>query len=238
MYHCRKYNQGHKKKKTKSVAYATMNPEEKHMNIFTNISDHDIKKMMTCFESHVKDYAPGETIHACSQELKHVGLILDGRAHLYCIDYDGNLQIIDYYGKDDVFGELFTLPAGSLEYFIEADSFCSVCFIPYDHITRPCQNVCKHHMELTKNLFFLTAKKSQELSLRISFISRKTVRQKLLTYFEYMADETESSSFQTHMSLAKLAEYLCVDRTSLMREIRYMNEEGIIASKGRSISIL
>ena len=40
------------------------------------------------------------------------------------------------------------------------------------------------------------------------------------------------------MSLSQLATYLCVDRTSLMRELRLMREEGVIKNSGRKVTLL
>ena len=40
------------------------------------------------------------------------------------------------------------------------------------------------------------------------------------------------------MSLSQLAAYLCVDRTSLMRELRLMREEGVIENSGRKVTLL
>ena len=69
-------------------------------------------------------------------------------------------------------------------------------------------------------------------------ISKKTVRQKLISYFEYLAEKTGSTSFETELSLSQLANYLCVDRTSLMRELRHLNEEDVIDSDRRKIKLL
>lgn len=207
------------------------------MSIFNGISTECVDRMMNCFNPVVKSFKQGETIIELTDNLKSVCILLSGKAHLFCIDFDGNLQIIENFEKDDVFGELFTLPLGSLDYIVEADTDCKVMFLDYDSVTRPCTNACDHHIELTQNLFLMSAKKSQELILRISFISRKTVRDKLLTYFGYMADKEHSTTFRTHLTLTDLASYLCVDRTSLMREIKKLNEEGIIESSGRKITL-
>ena len=76
------------------------------------------------------------------------------------------------------------------------------------------------------------------LALRINMISKKTVRQKLVSYFEYLAEKTGSRRFETELSLSQLANYLCVDRTSLMRELRLMREERLISSSGRKIELI
>ena len=198
------------------------------MKFFDGVSADDIMKMRKCFGSEPKNYRSGETITVLSSELSSIGLVLSGRAHLYCIDYDGNEQTIEYFKKDDVFGELFCLPVGTLEYIVEADKDCSILFVPYSTITSPCSNLCSCHIEVTRNLFLMAARKSQELALRISFISRKSTRAKLMTYFEYMADITESNTFETHVSLSKLADYLCVDRSGLSQELCRLRDEGLL----------
>lgn len=52
-----------------------------------------------------------------------------------------------------------------------------------------------------------------------------------------MADKEQNASFRTHLTLTDLSSYLCVDRTSLMREIKKLNEENIIESSGRRITL-
>ena len=111
-------------------------------------------------------------------------------------------------------------------------------FIKFSSIYGRCSKACEHHTVLTSNLFNLSAKKAQMLALRINMISKKTVRQKLQSYFEYMREKTGSDSFETEMSLSQLATYLCVDRTSLMRELRLMREEGLIENTGRKVIML
>ena len=40
------------------------------------------------------------------------------------------------------------------------------------------------------------------------------------------------------MSLSNLSDYLCVDRSAMMREIKKLNDEGIIKSEKKFITIL
>lgn len=130
------------------------------------------------------------------------------------------------------------MPYSGLGYVVESDSESTVMFIKMNSIYGRCSNACEHHTKINRNLFRLSAKKAQMLALRINMISKKTVRQKLMSYFEYLNEKTGSSSFETELNLSQLANYLCVDRTSLMRELRLMRDEGIIESNGRKITLL
>jgi len=40
------------------------------------------------------------------------------------------------------------------------------------------------------------------------------------------------------MSLSSLAEYLCVDRSAMMRELKSMRDDGLLISQKRQITLL
>lgn len=209
-----------------------------NVELFKDISHDRVDSMMKCFSPEVRKFKKGDTILVFEQEVKYLCVLLTGKAHLYCVDSEGEYTLLENYGPNDIFGEVFTMPFGAVGYVAEADSDCSVMFMKMSSIYGRCSNACEHHTMINKNLFHLSAKKAQMLALRINMISKKTVRQKLISYFEYLEEKTGSRSFDTELSLSQLANYLCVDRTSLMRELRLMREEGIIQSSGRRITVL
>ena len=45
-------------------------------------------------------------------------------------------------------------------------------------------------------------------------------------------------SFLLPFSLLKLANYLCIDRSAMMREIKKMKEEELIAIEGKRVTLL
>ena len=210
----------------------------RNVELFKGVSPECIDAMLKCFKPELRSFKKGETILVMGQDMEYLCLLLSGRAHLYCTDAEGEYTLLENYQPNDIFGEVFTLPTSGLGYIAEADSDCEVMLIRMSVIYGRCANACEHHTRITANLFGLSAKKAQMLALRINLISKKTVRQKLLSYFEYLEEKTGSTSFETELSLSQLANYLCVDRTSLMRELRQLREEGIISSSGRSITLL
>lgn len=208
------------------------------LEIFKGISRESLENMLRCFNARRAFFSKGQTIHTYSASLEKIGLLLSGKAHLYCIDYEGCYTLLEHFSETDIFGELFTLPLQNLEYIVEADSDCEVLFISYNCIITPCSNACKHHSRLIDNLFHLATKKSQTLSLRINLLSARTIRQKLIHYLTYQQAKAGNNSFVMEMSLTDLAAYLCIDRSSMMRELRAMKEEGLLESRGRNITLL
>ena len=208
-----------------------------HLSIFNGISQEELSRMLRCFHAVQKTFRRGQQIQTYSSSLKKIGILLSGKAHLYCVDFDGSYTLLERFGPDDLFGEMFSLPLWGLEYIVEADTDCKVLFLLYEDIIKRCEKACHHHSQLSDNLFQIITKKSQALSLRINLLTAKTVRQRLLHYLTYQQKLKGEGSFSIDMSLTELAEYLGVDRSSLMREIRVLKSEGALASKGRLFSL-
>ena len=60
---------------------------------------------------------------------------------------------------------------------------------------------------------------------RIQILTKKTIREKLLEYFKFEANKKHSKKFKMSLSFTSLAEYLAVDRSALMREVKYLKED-------------
>lgn len=206
--------------------------------LFKDIGQDSIDAMVSCFRPETKSFRKGETILVFSSELEYLCLLLAGSAHLYCVDSEGEYTLLEQYGAHDIFGEVFAMPYGELGYAVEADCDCQVMFIRFSCIYGRCPNACQHHTQLTRNLFELSAKKAQSLSMRINMISKRSLRRKLVTYFDYLREKNGDDSFDIEVSLSQLASFLCADRTSMMRELKNMSSEGIIERHGRHITLL
>ena len=82
--------------------------------------------MIHCFKPEYRKFRKGDTVVVFSPELEYLCVLLTGRAHLYCVDSEGEDTLLEHYGPNDIFGEVFALPYGGLGYVVEADSDCEV----------------------------------------------------------------------------------------------------------------
>lgn len=62
--------------------------------LFQGISRDSVLAMMDCFKPERRSFRKGETILVYSQDLEHLCLLLSGRAHLYCMDSDGDYALL------------------------------------------------------------------------------------------------------------------------------------------------
>ena len=59
-----------------------------------------------------------------------------------------------------------------------------------------------------------------------------------MAYFSMLSAKAGSSYFPLPFSQTSLADYICVDRSAMMRELKRMNEDGLIETDRRNIKLL
>lgn len=208
------------------------------INIFTDINPSEKEAMMHCFQANIKHYKQGSTIMNYSNKFNKIGIIQQGQARLYMIDHEGRANMLATLNENDVFGELFTLPLEENEYYMEAVTECDVIFIGYEHIIKRCEKACPHHSQLINNLFQMSAETTRNLGCHLHILSQRSLRYKLSAYFNFLFSNQQKNPITIPISFSSLSDYLCVDRSAMMRELKKMNEEGLIASKGKKITLM
>ena len=89
-----------------------------------------------------------------------------------------------------------------------------------------------------KNLFIIMTKKISERNERIQILTKKTIRYRLLEYFEIMRKKNNSLNIYLPYNYIDLAAYIAVDRSAMSRELSNLKDEGFINIKGKKITIL
>lgn len=209
-----------------------------HITLFTDILPEEQERMRVCFKVREEIFQNGETIMEYSCSMKKIGLIQEGRAVLYCCDEDGNEYVIDELNQDSVFGEPFLLPSDAQHYYACAATQTKVLFIDYEHVIKRCENACHHHSQMVSNLLQMIALRSRQQTDRIYMLSRSSTRKKLMAYLHSLATEKGTKKYKIPMSYTALAQYLSVDRSAMMREIKNLTKMGVLRREGRNVELL
>ena len=204
-------------------------------SIFEGIEEEDIKKMLKCFDAKTRTFKKDRTIVTNIINIKMIGIILEGTANVERYDYNGNRSIIEKLEKNSVFGEVFSRLGSDIS--VIATSDCEVLFIEYEHLIKRCKKGCIYHSILTNNVLQLLSKKIVDLNKRLEILSKRTIRDKLLSYFELLANNNPKRSFNLPFTYTDLADYLSIDRSAMMREIKNLKEEGFIETSGKKITL-
>ena len=204
-----------------------------------NTGNYNNSEILKCESTKSEKFKKGDTILSLSSNNGLIGLLLEGSARIVSIDENGHESVSDFLHVGDSFGNCLIMPLESVEYIAVAESECTVMFINFNNVINNCRRNCENHNELIRKMLFFTLQRAQFMSLHINILSQKTLRGKLMVYFNYLRLNSENrNEIIVPMTYDKLSGYLGADRSSLMREIRRMNEDGIICSNGKTITLL
>lgn len=208
------------------------------MNVNFNIDDF-IKNFQTnCNKVQKKTFYKNQVITSYIEKRNQFCILVSGNADLVRYDLNGNRAIVEHFSKHDVFGEVFYTVSTNNELLVEAREKCEVLIYIYDDIHSKCKNNCKFHQVLSENLPELILSKVTDLNMRIELLTKRSIRDKLLGYFNLLSNRNLSKSFYLSFSLTDLADYLSVDRSAMMREIKSLKEEGFIDKNKNRITLL
>ena len=197
--------------------------------LFAGIQAEDRKTMLGCIGYHISSYKKGEIVAFEADNIRHIGIPLSGAVDMVKEDIWGNKTMLIRTRKDEVFGETFACGQDNLSvvtFVVSEDA--RILFIPFDRVMHSCTMSCVFHHRLIENMVGVIANKNRDLMRKVEVVSKRTIREKILAYLSIHAQAQNTRYFQIPLGRIELAEYLCVDRSALTRELAKMKDEGII----------
>ena len=206
--------------------------------LFQNVSIESIEKMMPCFDMKKRNFAEKDIIPTVEGTKEYICLLLEGAVSVSRISIDGSLDLLEYMEDTGVFGDAFAFTNREDEFITVCEKDCSVLFIEKGQITKRCSNACQHHTQVVENLLQLMAGKVVHLTEKVDILSHRSIRGKLMSYFRIQSTKQNNLTFELPFSLLKLANYLCIDRSAMMRELKKMKDDEMIEMDGRMVTLL
>lgn len=191
-----------------------------------------------CNKVQKKTFSKNEVITTYIEKRNQFCILISGTADLVRYDLNGNRTIVEHFSKNDIFGEVFYLVTTNNELLVEAKEKCEVLIYSYNDIHTKCKSNCKFHQTLAEYLPELILTKVTNLNMRVELLTKRSIRDKLIGYFSLLSTRNLSKTFTLPFSLTDLADYLSVDRSAMMRELKSLKEEGFIEKVGNKITLL
>lgn len=206
-------------------------------NLFANLSEKEVKKLMQVLKSNTITYRKNINILSNRTKDDYIAIIDSGSIQLVFNDYNGNKTIIEELGTGEIFGSL-TYSLNSDEITCLTKEETQITYIEYNQITN--DEIIKNdfYIIFVKNLIKLLSDQLNRCNQRIELLTMRTTRDKLLGYFNHQAQIKGSKTFIMNITFTELASYLSVDRSSMTREISYLKEEGFIKINNKKITLL
>jgi CRP-like cAMP-binding protein len=91
-----------------------------------------------------------------------------------------------------------------------------------------CTSACAFHSKLIRNMVSILAQKNLMMSAKMEHITKRTIRDKLLSYLMEQSRQKNSKTFDIPYNRQELADYLSVERSALSAEMSKLKAEGVI----------
>lgn len=207
--------------------------------LFAGIAPEQAEQMLPCLEARRREYPAGRTMYSYSDGQASAAILLSGNASVVRYEASGSRTILESLGEGGIFGaglDFHTERLGAVH--VVCDGPCQVLFLNYEKMIRPCRCACPRHLDLVQNILSILSRKSRLLSERVEVLSQRSIRDKLMCYFAQLSAQAGSPAFTLPFSMMDLADFLSVNRSAMVRELKSMREDGLIAMTKREVTLL
>lgn len=214
-------------------------PVLKRSWLFAGVTEAEIETMFSCLDAKVRSYKKGEYVFHQGEHIEQVAVLAKGELHVQQDDYWGNRSIIHNVGVGDLFGEGYLAPeSGTLLTDVIAAQDSTVIFFNVRRIITTCSNACRFHTAVVQNLFYSISQQNRLLVQKLGHMSRRTTREKLISYLSQESKRNGSGSFAIPFNRQQLADFLSVDRSAMSNELCKMRDEGLLEFEKNRFTLL
>jgi CRP-like cAMP-binding protein len=201
--------------------------------LFAGFSETELLDLYPALQPVLRRYTKDSVVIDEGDAAGQIGFVASGRIASKKLTDSGRYHILavheagDDVGFDAVFSSYKTSPLT-----FTAETYCKVLFVSTVCFFDQSSDVSARIMY---NANRIMADRCARLLYKIDVLSKRSLRERIMTYFLIMRKKSESDSFSIKMTRQQFAEYLCVNRSALSRELGQMQRDGLIemASDGQ-----
>ena len=214
-------------------------PILKKTKLFSGICEEEIGSMLSCLDARLREYKKSEYVLRQGERSDNITVLVSGELHIQMDDYWGNRTIINRIGVGEMFGEAYVASEnGVLLNDVLAVEDSAVIFFDVRKVITVCSSACRFHSILVQNLFFAISDKNRPLVQKLGHISKRSTREKLISYLSEEAKKQNSSDFTIPFNRQQLADFLSVDRSAMSNELCKMRDEGLLKFEKNRFKLL
>ena len=201
----------------------------KRTRLFAGVGDSEIELLLSCLSARLCTYKKGEYVLRQGEHLSDIIVLVDGNLHIQKDDYWGNRSILGQISVGEMFGEAYVTPeSGAVLNDVVALEDSVVVYFDVKKIITTCSSACRFHATVVQNMFFAISEKNRKLVQKLGHMSKRSTREKLISYLSEEAKRKNSSSFTIPFNRQQLADFLSVDRSAMSNELCKMRDDGLL----------
>lgn len=197
--------------------------------IFYNLKKDEIVNILKFFSYSKENFEKNNFIFEIGKPISKIGIILSGEINIIKEDFWGNRNILNKFKSGEIFGEVFALAKVSPNnILVETSQNSKILFLDLTNFSIDNENNSSEILKFLSNIFKISLKKNILFTEKLEHITKKTIREKIISYLSTEALKNRSNSFFIKFDRQELADYLFVERSALSRELSSMKKDGLI----------
>ena len=200
-----------------------------HSDFFAQITAEQLQQILPCLGVSRSVFSKSSYLFHAGDQMPQLGLLLSGKIQIVQEDFWGNRTILEQINAGGYFGEAFVCAnTKKIPVNVLAAEEADVLFIPYQKVLTVCSNTCSFHQQLIMNLLHSMAAKNVLLVQKMTHITKRSTREKLLSYLSVQALQQGTNQFTIPFNRQELADFLAVERSAMSAELSRMQKEGLL----------
>ncbi len=205
--------------------------------IFQGMTDVELERGIEFFSARVSSYSKGDFLNMVTEPIRCFGIVISGLVHVCTTDWDGQKCIMAAVSTGGGFGEALSFLGYDADVYIKAAEDSKVLWLNTENIKNATSQKTEKNLYIQRFISDL-AERALEMNDRIQIMSKRTLREKLLSMFSLFSTKLNSNVITVPFDRNGMAVYLGTDRSSLSRELSKMQSEGIILFNKNKFEIL
>lgn len=207
--------------------------------LFHGLTPEDLEQLLqrhppVCRRYHRKEYL----LHA-GETIERFGLVVEGSVTVMKEDFWGNRNILARIQPSELFAESYAIAAHQvLGVSVMTDEGATVLFFHMGEFLAPTAEPDKLSGQILRNLLQVVTQKNLQLNAKLTHLTQRTTREKLLSYLSAESIRQSSLSFDIPFDRQQLADFLCVERAAMSVELSKLQKEGLLVTKRNHFELL
>lgn len=206
--------------------------------MFNGIQPRKYNEVLSCLNASVRQYPRNAHIVELGEQSHNTGVLLDGSMEEFLYDENGNQVGICSFSAGQVFGaELACTGWTTSPVCLRAATDCTVMLLDFSALMSQQTLTCPCRMQVTANLMQDMARQLLFFNTKVRILAQKRLRDRLKIYLQTLTPD-EKGCYTLPYNRTGLADFLCVDRSALSRELCRMRDEGVLDFSGSKLQLL
>src|SRR5690554_1514071 len=200
--------------------------------LFSTLEEGELEHILCCLGAKEKKYSSNQMIIREAEQFDHVGIVLAGQVQIISDDALGNRSINFKLGPGELFGHVAATKLATVSpVSVMSEESSHILFLNFHNLVAPCGKACHFHSQVIENMMNVLAERNLMMNRKLSILSKRSIREKLLAYLAWQSRDNQSKEFTIPFNRDELADYLSVNRSALSRELSKMISEGYFSNE-------